>query len=59
MEISLTDGWGVGVLTLLLMREPCQERFAGEGGSGEGVRSHWGVGNWTDDADDGAAGAPY
>jgi len=59
METSLTNGWGVGVLTLLLMGEPCQERFTGEGGSGEGVRSRWGGGDWTDDAGAGAAGAPY
>jgi len=57
--MSLTDGWGVGVLVLLLMGEPCRERFAGEGGSGEGVRSCCGGSCWTDGAGDGAAGAPY
>jgi len=39
METSLTDGWGVGVLALLLMGELCRERFTGEGGSGDGVCS--------------------
>jgi len=39
MEISLTDGWGVGVAALLLIGEPCREHFAGEGGSGDGVHS--------------------